>query len=69
MEQRKVTNIRELTESLTQNFDDLQNGTLHEKRAKEISNMAGKIINSCKVQLEYNSYMKYRSKIPFLEQK
>lgn len=67
MEQRKITNITQLTDNLLENFEKLQKGAIHEKRAKEISNMAGKIINSTKVQLEYNNYMKYRSKIAFLE--
>ena len=37
------------------------------KTGKELANMAGKIINSCKVELEYNAYMDIKTKIPFLE--
>jgi hypothetical protein len=65
----KITNIAQLTESLSENYSKLVKGQLTEKRAKEVSNMAGKIINSAKCQLEYNSYMKYKRAIPFLEVK
>jgi hypothetical protein len=34
---------------------------------KELANSAGKIINSCKVQLEYYDMKGYKDKIEFLE--
>lgn len=64
-----IKNIKELTNDLAKNYEKLTKGQLTEKRAKEISNMAGKIINSAKVNLEYNSYMKFKRKIDFLDVK
>jgi hypothetical protein len=64
-----IKNISELTQDLTRNYGKLVKGQLTEKRAKEISNLAGKIINSAKAQLDYNSYMKYKREIPFLDVK
>lgn len=64
-----IKNIKDLTEDLAKNYSKLVKGSLTEKRAKEISNMAGKIINSAKTQLEYNSYMKYQRPITFLDVK
>lgn len=65
----QIKNISDLTQDLTRNYNKLVKGQLTEKRAKEISNMAGKIINSAKAQLDYNSYMKYKREIPFLDVK
>jgi hypothetical protein len=67
--EKKIENISDLTADLTANYNKLVKGQLTEKRDKEISNMAGKIINSAKCQLEYNSYMKYQRPIPFLDVK
>ena len=36
---------------------------------KELSNCAGKIINSIKVELEYNAMLGIKEKIPFLDTK
>lgn len=63
----KIKNMNDLTADLIGNYEKLTKGILTEKRAKEVSNMAGKIINSCKTQLEYNSFMKLNKKIPFLD--
>jgi ribosomal protein L17 len=67
--EKPINNIHDLTQDLTKNYNKLVKGQLTEKRAKEISNMAGKIINSAKTQLEYNSYMKYNRPISFLDVK
>lgn len=63
----KIKNMNDLTQNLIENYEKLGKGLLTEKRAKEVSNMAGKIINSCKTQLEYNSYLKLNKKIHFLD--
>lgn len=63
----QIKNIKDLTEDLVKNYEKLSKGQITEKKAKEISNMAGKIINSAKVNLEYNSYMKLNRKIDFLD--
>jgi hypothetical protein len=64
-----INNIKDLTEDLARNYSKLVKGQLAEKRAKEISNMAGKLINSSKAQLDYNSYMKHKRTITFLDVK
>jgi len=40
--------------------------TMDLKMGKELANTAGKIINSLKVELEYNSMMDFKKEIPFL---
>ena len=64
-----IKNIKDLTEHLVMNYEKLSDGELIEKRAKEISNMAGKIIGSVKVNLEYNKFLKLKRKINFLDTK
>ena len=63
----KIRNIQELTDSLSSEYANLKNGSIPTGQAKEMSNMAGKIINSCKVQLEYNKFTNNKTKIKFLE--
>lgn len=65
----KINNIQDLTSNLVVNYEKLCNGELKPKEAKEISNMAGKIIGSAKVNLEYNKQMNYKRKISFLDVK
>lgn len=63
----EINNIQDLTNDLVKNYKNLCDGSLEPKMAKEISNMAGKIIGSAKVNLEYNKLMDKKTKIPFLE--
>jgi hypothetical protein len=60
-------NIKDLRESLLASFIDLKAGKLKNKDAKEITNMAGKVILSSKVELDYNKQMKNNKKIDFLD--
>ncbi len=60
-------NIKDLRDSLLESFDQLKNGNLKTKEAKELTNMSGKIILSAKVELDYNKFMKLERKIDFLE--
>jgi hypothetical protein len=62
-----MKNIEELRDSLLESFDDLKSGKLKTKDAKEITNMAGKIILSSKVELDYNKFMGNKNKVDFLE--
>lgn len=64
-----MQNITELRQSLTDNYSLLKDGKMDIKLGKELSNAAGKIINSLKVELEYNSLLGIKNKIEFLEQK
>lgn len=63
---KKLT-ISGLTEDLSNNYKAIKEGKVSLEVAKELSNMAGKIISSAKVNLEYNKYMKKKTKIEFLE--
>jgi hypothetical protein len=57
----------ELRDELAKVFEELRNGTIKPKEAGELANVAGKMINSAKVQLEYHALRKTTPKIPFLE--
>ena len=62
-----MRNINDLRNSLLDNFEKLKNDELHIARAKELANTAGKIINSLKVEMEYNKIRNNNKVIPFLE--
>lgn len=63
----KVTNVVELRESLLEVYDKLRDGEMGIREAKEQANVAGKIIQSAKLQVEYNAYMKSQATIAFLD--
>ena len=60
-------NVEDLRDKLTEQFDDLLAGKLTVDKAKEISNMAGKVMNTAKVQMEYNKLTRNKKTIDFLE--
>lgn len=62
-----MQNIKDLRESLADNYTKMKNGEMDISLGKELSNAAGKIINSLKVELEYNELMGIKEKIKFLE--
>lgn len=64
---KKLKNMNELRDDLLNHYNALASGSLKPKDAKEISNLTGKIINTCKIQLDYNSLMKRDQQIDFLE--
>lgn len=57
----------DLRNELAEVFDQLKSGQIKPKEAGELANVAGKMINSAKVQLEYHALRKTTPKIPFLE--
>lgn len=57
----------ELRDELAEVFDQLKAGVIKPKEAGELANVAGKMINSAKVQLEYHALRKSTPDIPFLE--
>ena len=61
-----MQNITELRASLADNYENMKAKTMDLKMGKELANTAGKIINSLKVELEYNSMMDVKKEIPFL---
>ena len=64
---KKIVNIQDLRDSLLEVYDKIRTGKIGIREAKENANVAGKIISTAKLQLEYNAYMKTQSKISFLE--
>ena len=62
-----MKNVSELRDQLSQVFSDLRNGGIKHKEAGELANIAGKMINSAKVQLDYYAHTKQTAKIHFLE--
>jgi|TARA_R110000751_G_scaffold16055_4_gene51286 hypothetical protein len=62
-----MKNVNELRDELGETFDGLVSGSVHPKVAKEIANVAGKMINSAKVQLDYHALrQEKKTKITFL---
>lgn len=62
-----MQNITELRKSLADNYTQMKAGKMGVKTGKELANTAGKIINSLKVELDYNHIMQIKKKIDFLE--
>ncbi len=62
-----MKNVNELRDELGETFDGLVSGRVNPKVAKEIANVAGKMINSAKVQLDYHALRQEKEvKINFL---
>ena len=61
-----MKNVEELRDQLAAVFTALQNGVIEHKDAAELANLAGKMINSAKVQVEYYALRKEAPNIPFL---
>ena len=62
-----ISNVNDLRNNLSDVFEALRNGDIAHKEAKDISNLAGKMINSAKVQLDYHGLRKDEDfKIDFL---
>lgn len=62
-----MKNITELRDALALQYQKVLNGEIDVKVASELNNTAGKIINSAKVQLEYNVQSKNNKTIKFLD--
>ena len=61
-----MQNIKELRESLADNYEKMKANEMELKMGKELANTAGKVINTLKVELEYNKMVNNKAKIPFL---
>lgn len=62
-----MKNIEEVRAELCQAFGDLRFGELEVKKAAELSNMVGKIVNTLKVELEYAHLRKEKPDIAFMK--
>jgi len=63
-----MQNITELRSSLADNYTRMKAGKMNLALGKELANTAGKLINTLKVELEYNQLLGIKTKIPFLDQ-
>ena len=62
-----MKNVTILRNELADVFDKLNSGLIKPKEAGELANVAGKMINSAKVQLEYYALRKETPTIDFLK--
>jgi hypothetical protein len=62
-----MKNCNELREALSEVFKDLRNKKVKFQDAAEMANIAGKMINSAKVQIYYYALRKETPKISFLD--
>jgi hypothetical protein len=59
--------VKDLRNDLINIYSALREGKLELKEAKEFANVSGKIMNSAKLQLDYNIHTKSQGKIKFLD--
>lgn len=50
-----MKNVSELRDELSAVYADLRSGAVDAKVAKELANLAGKMINSAKIQIDYHT--------------
>jgi len=62
----KIQNVEILREQLADVFNGLRDGSIKHSDAAELANVAGKMINSAKVQIEYYALRKEAPTILFL---
>ena len=62
-----MQNITDLRQSLADNYEQMKAGKMEIKEGKELSNCAGKIIQSLKVELEYQTLLGTKKEIDFLK--
>ncbi len=62
-----MKNAEELRDELAQTFSQLKSGAIKPSEAAELANLAGKMIASAKVQVEYFALRKESPRIKFLD--
>lgn len=62
-----MKNLDQVRDRLSTIFDQLESGEIDVKKAAEFANLAGKMINSAKVQVEYYALKKEVPSISFLD--
>lgn len=63
-----MKNVNTLRDELADVFAQLRAGTIKPGEAAELANLAGKMINSAKAQIEYYALRKEAPTIAFLEE-
>ena len=62
-----MKNVSELRSALSAIFNELQVGDINHEEARELARIAGKMISSAKVQLDYQNLRGDIPQIPFLD--
>ena len=62
-----MKNAEELRDELAQTFAQLKSGEIKPSEAAELANLAGKMIGSAKVQVDYYALRKEQPRIEWLE--
>lgn len=62
-----MINVKQLREQMIEVFENVKADKIDLKKAKELTNAAGKILSTVKTQLMYNQQMDRKEKIDFLE--
>ncbi len=63
----QIENAKQLRDDLIKVYQGVKDKTVGLKEAKELTNTAGKILSSAKLELEYRSFTGQKDKIDFLE--
>lgn len=66
---KNIENVTDLRNDLMDVYNAVRNKEIGLSEAKEVANVAGKILSSCKVQMEYNKYVGSKDSIHFLQGK
>ena len=64
-----MKNIKDLRDDLIDCLNKLKSGEIGIREAKEHANVAGKIMTSAKLQMEYNAFTKSVNRIDFYRAK
>jgi len=64
-----MQNIKELRETLNENYTKLLNGEMERALVGELNNTAGKIISTVVTELKYQNHMGIKKEIDFLTYK
>ena len=62
-----MQNIKQLRDSLLQNYEQTKAGNMEKTTCKELANTAGKIINTVRLELDYMAFCGVKKDISFLE--
>lgn len=62
-----MQNITELRNSLLDNYSKMKSKEMELKEGKELANTAGKVLNSLKIELEYQALTGNKKDIDFLK--
>lgn len=62
-----MKNVKELRLEMVDVFEGIKKDKIDLKKARELTNAAGKILSTVKAQIMYNQHMDRKERIDFLE--